>query len=44
MFMPSGQHPNQKRVLIVDDHPITRLGLFYLINRQLDLEVLRGSR
>ena len=39
MLMPSGQHPNQKRVLIVDDHPITRLGLAYLISRQPDLEV-----
>jgi DNA-binding NarL/FixJ family response regulator len=23
---PSGQHPNRKRVLIVDDHPMTRSG------------------
>jgi DNA-binding NarL/FixJ family response regulator len=30
---------NRKRVLIVDDHPMTRSGLVHLINHQLDLEV-----
>jgi len=35
----SGQQPNRKRVLIVDDHPITRSGLVQLINSQPDLEV-----
>jgi len=39
MSMASGQHPNRKRVLIVDDHPITRSGLVHLINSQPDLEV-----
>jgi DNA-binding NarL/FixJ family response regulator len=29
----------QKRVLIVDDHPITRAGLVYVINRETDLMV-----
>lgn len=38
-FMPSGQHPTRKRVLIVDDHPMTRSGLVHLINNQPDLEV-----
>ncbi|MBV8225634.1 MAG: response regulator transcription factor [Verrucomicrobia bacterium] len=37
--MTSGQQPNRKRVLIVDDHPITRSGLVQLINSQPDLEV-----
>jgi len=37
--MRSGEHSNRKRVLIVDDHPITRSGLVYLISRQPDLEV-----
>jgi DNA-binding NarL/FixJ family response regulator len=36
---PSGQHPNRKRVLIVDDHPMTRSGLVHLINHQPDFEV-----
>jgi len=39
MFMPSGQNPTRKRVLIVDDHPMTRSGLVHLINNQTDLEV-----
>jgi DNA-binding NarL/FixJ family response regulator len=30
---------NRKRVLIVDDHPMTRSGLVHLINHQPDLEV-----
>ncbi|MBV8215649.1 MAG: response regulator transcription factor [Verrucomicrobia bacterium] len=37
--MPSGEQENRKRVLIVDDHPITRAGLAQLINHQPDLEV-----
>jgi DNA-binding NarL/FixJ family response regulator len=39
MSAPSGQCPNRKRVLIIDDHPITRAGLVQLINQQPDLEV-----
>jgi DNA-binding NarL/FixJ family response regulator len=37
MSTHSGQ--NRKRVLIVDDQPITRYGLVDLINHQPDLEV-----
>jgi DNA-binding NarL/FixJ family response regulator len=37
--MPSDKQGDRKRVLIVDDHPITRSGLVQLINHQRDLEV-----
>jgi DNA-binding NarL/FixJ family response regulator len=43
MSMPSGQHPNRKRVLVVDDQPITRYGLVHLINEQPDLEVCKEA-
>ena len=33
------QHPAKRRVLLVDDHPLTREGLANIINRQADLEV-----
>ena len=39
IFMPSGQNPTRKRILIVDDHPMTRSGLVHLISNQPDLEV-----
>jgi DNA-binding NarL/FixJ family response regulator len=39
MGMASGEKANRKRVLIVDDHPMTRSGLAHLINHQADLEV-----
>jgi two-component system, NarL family, invasion response regulator UvrY len=37
----SGANPatNRTRVLIVDDHPMTRAGLVHLINHQPDLVV-----
>ena len=31
--------PQRRRIMIVDDHPIVRLGLAQLINREPDLEV-----
>jgi DNA-binding NarL/FixJ family response regulator len=36
---PSGQALSKLRVLLVDDHPITRQGLRALVNSQLNLEV-----
>ena|ERR1041385_1309543 len=37
--MDSSNSPGKRRVLLVDDHPMTREGLAALINRQADLEV-----
>lgn len=37
--MSQSTAPNKARVLIVDDHPIVRHGLTFLINNQDDLEV-----
>lgn len=31
--------PAKKKILVVDDHPMTRAGLIFLINKQPDLEV-----
>ena len=37
---PSGtSRPTKRRVMLVDDHPMTREGLAAIINRQADLEV-----
>ena len=36
---PNPNQPNKRRVMLVDDHPMTREGLAAIINRQADLEV-----
>jgi len=33
------QAPAKKRILVVDDHPMTRAGLVYLLDKQADVEV-----
>src|SRR5881296_2606496 len=37
--MPEQHHDAKKRILVVDDHPMTRSGLVYLLEKQPDLEV-----
>jgi DNA-binding NarL/FixJ family response regulator len=34
-----GKAPPRKRILVVDDHPMTRSGLVYLLDKQADLQV-----
>ncbi len=40
---PNAERPAKRRVLLVDDHPMTREGLAAIINRQADLEVCREA-
>ena len=37
--MKKAEQPNKARILIVDDHPMTRAGVTYLINHQTDITV-----
>lgn len=37
--VPAGAKTDRKRVLLVDDHPMTRGGMAQVINKQADLEV-----
>jgi DNA-binding NarL/FixJ family response regulator len=41
--MPAKNKPSQKRVLIVDDHPMMRTGLAQLIDNEADLKVCAGA-
>src|SRR5690349_18050770 len=36
---PKGESTSRKRILVVDDHPMTRAGVVQFLNRQPDLEI-----